>query len=130
MVWYQVISSITEQVTSYLKLYFKDAKAPIQVLGYPRMTSRLHLEDHKLLLGTHHIEQGTHMQHFTPHSNEWVDIRWDSPLLVNTAGAAILLRVQGITDLEHWDIHVGIALGAGWCKKGKAKAKSSRAHRL
>ena len=40
--------------------------------------------------------------------------RWDSPLLVERAGVAILPRALGVNDHEHWNIHVGIALGERW----------------
>ena len=81
------------------------------------MTSRLHLEDHKLVLGTHRLEHGIPIEYFDPEIKEWVEVRWDSPLLVERAGAAILLRALGVNDLEHWNIHVGIALGERWHKK-------------
>jgi len=103
-------------------MYFKDGQAPIQVLGYPRLTSRLHLDDNKLLLGEHHVECGSEMEYFNPDVNRWVGIRWDSPILVDKVGATILLKVKGVRDLEHWDVHVGIAIGAGSSTMGIAKA--------
>jgi hypothetical protein len=103
-------------------MYFKDGQAPVQVLGYPRLTSRLHLDDHKLLLGTHHIEHDLQMEYFNPDVHRWVAIQWDSPILVDGVGATILFKVKGVRDLKHWDIHVGVALGAGSSTMGTAKA--------
>jgi hypothetical protein len=85
------------------------------------MTSRLHLEDHKLVLGAHSLEEGMCMEYFDPDARRWVNIRWDSPLPIKKSGEAILVRVQGVKDLEHWDVHVGIALGAGTVRRNGRK---------
>ncbi|KIM72793.1 hypothetical protein PILCRDRAFT_15817 [Piloderma croceum F 1598] len=66
-----------------IMVWLQDGQAPIQVLGYPRLTSRLHLDDNKLLLGEHHVECGSEMEYFNPDVNRWVGIRWDSPILVD-----------------------------------------------
>jgi hypothetical protein len=68
------------------------------------------LIDHKIVLGAHDVEQGMHMEHFGQSHRGWVPIRWDSPLLVERARACVMLRIKGVKDLEHWDVHVGVAL--------------------
>ena len=54
---------------------FQDRQAPIQILGYPRTTRRLHLDNHKLVLGTHHLEHGIPIEYFDPEIKEWVEVR-------------------------------------------------------
>jgi hypothetical protein len=57
------------------------------------MTSRLHLEDHKLALGTHPLEEGMCIEYYDPDAGSWISIRWDSPLLIEKSGAALLVQV-------------------------------------
>lgn len=83
---------------------------------YPRNDMHVRMEDHKLLLGSaeHQIEKGNTLQRFIPTrqrgKGKWITIRWDSPIRVRNAGDAILLRYLGISDMEHWVIHLACVL--------------------
>lgn len=80
----------------------------------PRLGRRLYLEDHKVALGKQGLEMRMSVQLYAASviaEQEWIDIRWNSPLLVKDDGDFLLLRIKGVKSLEDWNVHSRIALG-------------------
>lgn len=75
------------------------------------MTRQLHLQDAKVTLGRHGLEEGMSVQYYHCVSRRWLDIRWDSPLRIEKPGISVMLRLKGVDKLEDWDIYRTIILG-------------------
>ena len=55
------------------------------------------------------MERGPLLEAYTK-SNGWAQIRWDTPYPITKAGDVILLRIQGVRELEDWEIHTRYVL--------------------
>jgi hypothetical protein len=108
MAWLQVcLNKILYPTQS--NILFQDGSRPIQADVYPRINDYVVLNDFKMYLGELGLERGPLLEaYMKPHG--WAQIRWDTPYPIKKARDVILLRVQGVTELEDWEVHTRYVL--------------------
>ena len=64
---------------------------------------RLRLSEHKIELGQLGLEQTNSLQLYNLSKSSWIHLPWDAPVLVKSAGQALMIRHADVNSLDGWE---------------------------